>query len=87
MRLIAARCIDIVSVLAVGATMAAVAARRGQTAPNRYAQLKRRSRGARGRLPRLAQMRVSVPCWPTLASSWNQISTGLPSARLPSLFC
>lgn len=32
------------------------------------------------RLPRLAQMRVSVPCWPTRASSWNQTSTGLPMA-------
>ena len=58
--------------------------RAGQTAPNRYAQLKRRSRSARGRLPRLAQIRVSVPCWPTLASSWNQISIGLPAARSPS---
>ena len=31
-----------------------------------------------------APIRVSVPCCPTLASSWNQISTGLPSARAPS---
>ena len=30
-----------------------------------------------GREPRLAQTRVSVPCWPIRASSWNQISIGL----------
>jgi hypothetical protein len=29
-------------------------------------------------------MRVSVPCCPTLASSWNQTSTGLPVACSPS---
>jgi hypothetical protein len=27
-----------------------------------------------------AQIRVSVPFWPILASSWNQISSGLPRA-------
>ena len=26
-------------------------------------------------------MRVSVPCWPTRASSWNQISSGLSRAH------
>src|ERR1019366_5334190 len=31
-----------------------------------------------GRVPRLAQTRVSVPCWPMRASSWNQISSGFP---------
>ena len=36
--------------------------------------------GVRGRVPFFAQMRVSVPCWPTRASSWNQTSIGLPSA-------
>ena len=29
----------------------------------------------------LGQTRVSVPCWPIRASSWNQISVGLPLAR------
>jgi hypothetical protein len=29
----------------------------------------------------LAQTRVSVPCWPIRASSWNQISIGLSLAR------
>jgi hypothetical protein len=33
-----------------------------------------------GRVPRLAQTRVSVPCWPTRASSANQTSTGVPGA-------
>ena len=32
------------------------------------------------RLSVLAQTRVSVPCWPTRASSWNQTSRGLPRA-------
>src|ERR1035437_6678188 len=30
------------------------------------------SRGARGRVPRLAQTRVSVPCWPMRASSLHE---------------
>jgi len=33
----------------------------------------------RGRVPRFAQIRLIVPCWPTLASSWNQISIGHPA--------
>ena len=82
--LISIRCLFMASMLTVGNAKAAPTPRAGQTAPKRYAQVKRRSRGARGRLPSLAQMRVSVPCWPTLASSWNQISTGLPAACLPS---
>ncbi len=41
---------------------------------------KRLSRGPRGREPMRAQMRVSVPFWPIRASSWNQISSGLPRA-------
>ena len=31
-------------------------------------------------VPRRAQTRVVVPCWPTRASSWNRISSGLPLA-------
>jgi hypothetical protein len=31
-------------------------------------------------VPRFAQTRVRVPFWPTRASSWNQISSGLPRA-------
>ena len=37
----------------------------GQTAPKMYAHLYRVSRTARGRVPRFAQTRVSVPFWPT----------------------
>src|SRR5918995_1954157 len=39
-----------------------------------------RSRGADGRVPRLAQRRVILFFWPTRASSANQISSGLPLA-------
>ena len=48
--------------------------------------------GTGGLVPRLAQMRVRVPCWPTrafamglgpmvasMSNSWNQTSSGLPS--------
>src|SRR5215212_7411415 len=44
------------------------------------AEAVRRSRGADGRVPRLAQRRVILFFWPTRASSANQISSGLPSA-------
>lgn len=39
---------------------------------------------ARGAEPLRAQMRVSVPFWPTRASSWNPISSGLPMASAGS---
>ena len=32
-----------------------------------------------------AQIRVSVPFWPILASSWNQISSGLSRALAGSV--
>ena len=67
--LISARCLFMASMLTVGMTRAAPVPRAGQMAPNRKAQVNRRSRLIRGRVPRLAQMRVSVPCWPTRASS------------------
>ena len=51
-----------------------------QTAAIAYSEVRPCGRTARGRDPRRAQTRVSVPCWPTLASSWNQISSGLPEA-------
>ena len=38
------------------------------------------ARGSQGRVPRLAQTRVNVPCWPKRASSWSQISSGAPLA-------
>ena len=66
--LISARCSFMASMLTVGMTRAAPVPRAGQMAPKRYAQVNRRSRLIRGRVPRLAQMRVSVPCWPTASS-------------------
>ena len=45
----------------------------GQTAPKRQADLVRWSFGAVGRVPRLAQRRVSLVFCPTLASSCHQI--------------
>jgi hypothetical protein len=38
--------------------------------------------GAEGRVPRFAQRRVILFFCPILASSWNQISIGVPRARL-----
>ena len=38
------------------------------------------ARGSQGRVPRLAQTRVNVPCGPKRASSWSQISSGAPLA-------
>jgi hypothetical protein len=41
--------------------------------------------GAAGRLPRRAQRRVILFFWPMRASSWNQISIGLPGAARPAI--
>jgi hypothetical protein len=51
-----------------------------QTAPNSHIEPWRWSRTIAGREPRSAQTRVSEPFCPTLASSWNQTSMGLPAA-------
>jgi hypothetical protein len=48
----------------------------GQIAPKMYVEAVRRSRGAEGRVPRLAQRRVILFFWPMRASSANQISSG-----------
>lgn len=69
------------SVLAAGMTTAAPTSRAGQTAPNREAESWRVSRTMAGREPAGAQTRVSLPFWPTRASSANQISVGLPAAE------
>ena len=50
-----------------------------------YVEAVRRSRGAEGRVPRLAQRRVILFFWPIRASSANQISSGLPSASLDAI--
>ena len=55
------------AVSAKGITGPAPTPRAGQIAPNRSAEVVRRSRGAAGREPRSAQTRVSVPGWPTRA--------------------
>jgi hypothetical protein len=53
---------------------------RGQMAPKTQAEQVRWSRGAEGRLPRLAHLRVILFFWPIRASSWNQISISVPRA-------
>ena len=50
----------------------------GRTAPKRQADLARWSFGAAGRVPRLAQRRVSLVFRPTLASSRHRISMSVP---------
>ena len=78
--LISARGWFLASRRTVGLTHAAPVPRAGPMAPNREAQVNRRSRVIRGRVPRrLAPMRVRGPCWPTRASSGNQISPGRPA--------
>jgi len=42
--------------------------------------------GADGRVPRLAQRRVILFFWPIRASSWNQISIGVPFGRVALTF-
>ena len=50
-----------------------------------YVEAVLRSRGAEGRVPRLAQRRVMLFFWPIRASSVNQISSGLPLASLDAI--
>jgi hypothetical protein len=63
-----------------GSTRPAALPSAGQIAPKMEVEAVLRSRGAEGRVPRLAQRRVILFFWPTRASSANQISTGLPLA-------
>jgi len=55
-------------------TMAAPVSRSGQNAPNRKADLKPPCTTALGLLPFSAHMATTFPFWPTLVSSWIQIS-------------
>src|SRR5262249_18698742 len=71
---ISARCKFIASVLQAGMIRAAPLPSFGQTAPKMYVEAVRWSRGALGRVPRLAQRRVILFFWPMRASSANQIS-------------
>ena len=77
---ISTRCSAIACVVQRGSTRPAPLPWAGQIAPKMYAEAVQRSRGAEGRVPRLAQRRVILFFWPIRASSANQISTGLPSA-------
>ena len=54
----------------------------GQMAPKMYVEAVRWSCGAEGRVPRLAQRRVILFFWPTLAWSPNQTSMSHPSTPL-----
>lgn len=69
-----------------GRTRAAPLPSAGQIAPKIQAERVRWSAGAHGRVPRLAQRRVSFVFWPTLASSPHQSSMALPGcrARIPA---
>jgi hypothetical protein len=49
-----------------------------QIAPKIQADARRWSLGADGRVPRLAQRRVSLVCWPIRASSCHHSSIGVP---------
>ena len=71
----AARCWAMASVLHQGITRAAPLPCLGQMAPKMSVDAVRWSCGAEGRVPRLAQRRVSLFFWPTRASSPNQISS------------
>ena len=73
-------CSVMASLLTQGMISAAPMARCGHTAPNSQAESRRSSRIQDGRGPTSAQTAPYVPCWPTLASSWNQTSSGLPTA-------
>jgi hypothetical protein len=70
-----------VSVLQNGRTRPAALPSCGQIAPKMYADLVRWSCGAEGRVPRFAHRLVILFFCPILASSWNQISMGVPRGR------
>ncbi len=74
------------SLLQRGMTMPAPLPSRGQIAPKIQAEARRWSLGADGRDPRLAQRRVSLVCWPILASSCHHSSIGVPLGRLRLIF-
>ena len=63
-----------------GSTRPAALPSAGQMAPKMYVEAVLRSRGAEGRVPRLAQRRVILFFWLIRASSAHQISSGWPLA-------
>ena len=74
------------SLLQRGMTMPAPLPSAGQMAPKIQAEARRWSLGAQGRVPRLAQRRVSLVCWPIRASSCHHSSTGVPLGRAFLIF-
>ena len=69
------------SLLQRGMTMPAPLPSAGQIAPKIQAEARRWSLGAVGRVPRFAQRRVSLVCWPIRASSCHHSSIGVPRGR------
>jgi hypothetical protein len=69
------------SLLHRGMTMPAPLPSAGQIAPKIQAEARRWSLGADGRVPRLAQRRVSLVCWPIRASSCHHSSMGVARGR------
>ena len=74
------------SLLQRGMTMPAPFPSVGQIAPKIQADARRWSLGAEGRVPRLAQRRVSLVCWPIRASSCHHSSIGVPFGRRLLIF-
>jgi hypothetical protein len=74
------------SLLQRGMTMPAPLPSAGQIAPKIQAEARRWSLGADGRVPRLAQRRVSLVCWPIRASSCHHSSIGVPLGRAFLIF-
>jgi hypothetical protein len=74
------------SLLQRGMTMPAPLPSAGQMAPKIQAEARRWSLGAHGRVPRLAQRRVSLVCWPIRASSCHHSSTGVPLGSASLIF-
>lgn len=58
----------------------------GQMAPKIQAEAGRWSLGAQGLVPRFAQRRVSLVCWPIRALSCHHSSTGVPVGRAFLIF-
>ncbi len=75
------RCMPIASLLQRGIMMPAPLPSAGQIAPKIQAEARRWSFGAKGRVPRFAQRRVSLVCWPTRASSCHHSSMAVPLGK------
>jgi len=74
------------SLLQRGMTMPAPLPSAGQMAPKIQAEARRWSLGAQGRVPRLAQRRVSLVCWPMRASSCHHSSIAVPFGKDSRIF-